>query len=79
MNTFDEQNKLRHPYYKIMDLPKSELTTKVASMSREEIIDWLSWNDPNGVYHDEQSIAELGRPVTKPEAEEIMLRQILDA
>ncbi|MBL0050942.1 MAG: hypothetical protein IPP29_05135 [Bacteroidetes bacterium] len=47
-------------------------------MSREEIIDWLKWNDPNGVYRDEQSIAEFGRPVTKPEAEEIMLRQILE-
>lgn len=79
MNTLDEHRKLRHPYYKLMDLPENELKAKVASMSREEIIDWLKWNDPNGVYRDEQSIAELGRPVTKPEAEEIMLRQILEA
>lgn len=79
MNTLEENRKLRHPYYKVMDLTENELKSKVESMSRTEIIDWLKWNDPNGVYLDEQSIAEFGRTITKAEAEEIMLRQILQA
>jgi hypothetical protein len=26
--------------------------------TREELIDWLCWNDPNGIYTDEDSIRE---------------------
>jgi hypothetical protein len=27
-------------------------------MNREQLIEWLCWNDPNGVYRDEDSIRE---------------------
>lgn len=34
--------------------------------TREEIIEWLQWNDSNGCYSDEMSIAE-GMPVLSRE------------
>jgi hypothetical protein len=29
-------------------------------VSRNEVIEWLSWNDRNGVYDDAQSLKEFG-------------------
>ena len=63
--------------YLVMDLPENELLNVVRSMSREELIAWLSWNDRNGVYRDEDSLAEFGNVMTKAEGEEIMFRQIM--
>ena len=50
--------------------------TTMPSLTREELISWLIWNDPNGVYRDEQSLQEFGQIITKDEALEIALRQI---
>lgn len=48
------------------DLPK---------MSREELIKVLEWNDRNGIYNDEASLAE-GLPIiTKDECIEIICNQ----
>ncbi|MBK7425581.1 MAG: hypothetical protein IPI60_00345 [Saprospiraceae bacterium] len=33
--------------------------------SREDVIDWLKWNDPNGIYTDKGSMAELNNNVQK--------------
>ena len=79
MTTIEESRKLRHPYYRIMDLPKRELKVKIAAMRREEIINWLNWNDSNGVYSDKDSINEFGTIMSKKECEKIMLRQILES
>ncbi len=38
----------------------------------EEIIDWLIWNDPNGVYSDADSEAEGWAKLTIEEARAIM-------
>jgi hypothetical protein len=62
-----------------MDLPEIKLKAEVTAMTREELIDWLRWNDSNGVYSDKQSIKEFGSILSKKEAEKIMLRQILEA
>jgi hypothetical protein len=45
-------------------------------MNREELIGWLVWNDQNGVYRDEESLAEFGEILSKEEAYWIALRQI---
>jgi len=63
--------------YRIMDLPAPELLKQIKQMSREHIISWLSWNDRNGVYTDEDSLLELGNVMSKEEGEEIMFRQIM--
>ncbi|SFC88437.1 hypothetical protein [Algibacter pectinivorans] len=73
-----EEEKLKHPYYQIMELKKEELMVELNSWSRLKLIDWLSWNDRNGVYRDEDSLAELGNILGKDEAIEIMSRQILE-
>ncbi len=77
MNTIEEHYKLSHPFYKLMELPEKELRAMIKLMSREEIINWLKWNDPNGVYSDNDSLRELGNIVSKDEGATIMLRQIL--
>ncbi|WP_257667299.1 hypothetical protein [Parapedobacter tibetensis] len=64
-------------HYKVMALPEDELLTEVRAMSREQLIDWLSWNDRNGIYKDVDSMAEFGNVMTKEEGEEIMFRQIM--
>ena len=73
---FTEIEKLRHPYYQIMELEKEELLIKLNTWSRLELIDWLCWNDRNGVYRDEDSLSEFGNVLGKEEAIEIMSRQI---
>ena len=40
--------------------------------TREEIIEWLVWNDGNGVYTDEDSEAERYPPLTQERARSIM-------
>ncbi|WP_177183489.1 hypothetical protein [Olleya namhaensis] len=46
--------------------------------SRLELIDWLCWNDRNGIYRDEDSISEMDNILGRNEAIEIMSRQILE-
>ena len=53
------------------DLTKEE----VLKMNRETLIKVLKWNDPNGIYSDEDSEAEGLDPITKEEAIEIIIRQ----
>ncbi|MEQ3665819.1 MULTISPECIES: hypothetical protein [unclassified Olleya] len=73
---FIERDKLRHPYYKIMELDKEELLVELTSWSRLELIDWLCWNDKNGIYRDEESLSEVGVVLDKEIAIEIMSGQI---
>lgn len=67
----------RHPYYEVMDLPKSQLETVLKQWSRLEIIDWLCWNDTNGIYKDSDSIKEFGNIMSKEEGVAIMIKQIV--
>lgn len=77
MNIFiNQEEKLRHPYYKLMELRGDKLENELNSWSRLELIAWLCWNDPNGVYNDDQSLLEFNNVVSKEEAIEIITRQI---
>ena len=71
-----EEEKLRHPNYKLMELSGDKLEMELNSWSRLALIDWLCWNDRNGVYKDEESLREFGNTVSKEEAIEIITRQI---
>lgn len=44
--------------------------------TREQIIAWLVWNDPNGTYTDRDSEAEKLSRLTIEDARRIMLEQI---
>ncbi|MFL0353159.1 hypothetical protein [Xanthomarina sp. GH4-25] len=71
-----EEEKLRHPYYKIMELSDDKLQFELKSWTREDLIDWLVWNDRNGVYRDEDSISEFNNILGKDEAISIITRHI---
>ncbi|MBJ7882251.1 hypothetical protein [Gelidibacter salicanalis] len=73
-----EEEKLRHPNYKIMDLSPDSLKVELNSWYREDLIEWLVWNDKNGVYRDEESLSEIGNILGKDEAISIIIRQIFD-
>lgn len=76
---FREEEKLKHPYYKLMELKGESLENELNTWSRLDLIEWLSWNDRNGVYKDEESLQEFGNIVSKEEAIEIITRQITEA
>lgn len=44
--------------------------------TREQLIEWLAWNDPNGTYTDKDSVAEGIAVLTLERAREIMRGQI---
>jgi len=44
--------------------------------TRNDVINWLCWNDPNGVYTDEDSELDGYSPMTLEEARDIMRGQI---
>lgn len=75
----NEEEKLNHPYYKLMELRSDTLLTELNSWSRLDLIEWLCWNDRNGVYRDAESLQEFGNTVSKEEAIEIITRQITQA
>ena len=80
MSTYiSEEDKLKHPYYKLMELKGEALETELNSWSRLELIEWLCWNDRNGVYRDDQSLQEFDNILGKEEAIEIIIRQITEA
>jgi hypothetical protein len=65
-----------YKYTDFIDLPLEKLVLLINAMNRNDLIEWLAWNDPNGIYHDTQSLKELGNTLSKEEGIEIMLRQI---
>jgi hypothetical protein len=65
-----------YDYHALTAIPEDTLLLLVNGMSREDIIEWLSWNDRNGVYEDERSLKELGNIMSKSEGIEILLRQV---
>lgn len=75
-SSISEQEKLRHPYYKIMELSEDLLRIELNSWSRLDLIDWLSWNDRNGCYRDDEALSEVGVILGKEDAIAIMIRQI---
>ncbi len=63
-------------YDSITQLGNEDLKSFAQTMSRSDIIEWLSWNDRNGIYDDKQSLQELGNIISRQEGITIMLRQI---
>lgn len=80
MNTyFTERLKTAHPFYKIMELNMLDLNTELLGWSREELIEWLSWNDPNGIYNDKDSMQEFENILDKNEAINIIIQTITES
>ena len=66
----------QYSYQQLIEISFEKVVLLINSLSREDMIEWLSWNDPNGIYSDERSLKELGNVMSRDEAVEIMLRQI---
>lgn len=66
-------------YYEVMELDRDDLDKFLFNAYREEIIDWLQWNDPNGIYLDKLSLSEFGEILSKEEGIEIIKKQLHDA
>ncbi|PRD56023.1 hypothetical protein [Sphingobacterium gobiense] len=54
--------------YQLMELSEDALLEKVNAMPREQLIEWLAWNDVHGIFRDEDSIAEGYEPLSKEHA-----------
>ena len=63
-------------YEGLVSLEEEELELILSTLNRQDIIEWLMWNDRNGIYSDELSIAEFGKVMSKEEGLEIILRQV---
>jgi hypothetical protein len=63
-------------YQSLTELAEDKFLLLMNAMGRNDIIEWLAWNDPNGIYNDEQSLKELGNIMTRDEGLEIMIRQV---
>ena len=73
-----ERSKKLNPFYSIMDLEPSQLEIELKNWSRETLINWLVWNDPNGVYRDVDSKREFNNVLQKEEAIEVIRNQIFN-
>lgn len=62
-------------YGDIIDLSEEKLIPLINAMSRHDLVEWLSWNDPSGIYSDEQSLKEFDKIMSREEGIEILLRQ----
>lgn len=62
--------------YRIMELSEIEIKEELKTWSRIKCIFWLYWNDPNGIWTDEDSIGE-GYPVLTPKTAREYLIHIL--
>lgn len=68
----------KHPNYRMFYLTADELKEVLKKWSRQDLINWLKWNDRNGVYDDEASMSEFGYIMSYEEGIEIITRQILE-
>jgi hypothetical protein len=67
----------KHRNYRLTFLNEDELRRELAAWCREDLISWLKWNDPNGIYGDEESIEELGNVMTWEEGVELVVGQVV--
>ncbi|MES2448602.1 MAG: hypothetical protein V4546_15545 [Bacteroidota bacterium] len=75
MEYFKEELISQNPNYRYKFLSEEELRNELKNWSRQDFINWLCWNDRNGIYRDEKSLAEVGCIMTYEEGVEIMVRQ----
>lgn len=78
MKTFEEKMLIeKHSNYRITFLKENELRKELVKWSREDLILWLKWNDPNGIYDDKESLEELGNIMSYEEGIEIVVKQVI--
>lgn len=63
-----------YAYLSVVEINEAELLILFNRLTREDIVEWLMWNDPNGIYSDERSLKEFGAVMSREEGLEIMLQ-----
>ena len=73
-----ERRKLieKSPNYMITFFDEPKLREELKGWCREDLIAWLKWNDPNGIYADQESLDEIGTIMTFQEGVEIIVKQV---
>lgn len=67
----------KHGNYRYIFMNEEELRVELKKWCRQDLINWLKWNDKNGIYDDKQSLAEVGVVMTYEQGVEIMISQIV--
>lgn len=62
----------------LVALPLTQAKKVIEARSRESLLRWLQWNDPNGSYTDALVAHEDYDPLTKEEAVAILLAVVKD-
>lgn len=57
------------------ELPLAKTQELLNNLDRKTMIEWLCWADPNGIYRDEDSLAELGCIMSLEEGMALILKQ----
>jgi len=74
--SYSDYLKYRNWRYQLMEKTGEELKSEISNLTRSDIIDWLQWNDPNGIYTDELSLQEFGEVMTREEGIQLIIKQI---
>lgn len=78
MDKYEIKSKVeQHGNFKYIFMNEEELRAELKGWCREDLINWLKWNDPNGVYDDEESLTEIGSILTYEEGVELIVNQIV--
>lgn len=67
---------LRQPNYRLMFMDEPTLREELKKWCRQDLIDWLSWYDPNGIYEDEDSYDEFERILSYEEGIELVVKKV---
>lgn len=65
-----------HPNYRICTMSPVEIIEELMTWSRDEMIAWLCWNDPLGIYTDKEMVLEYGDILWRNQAAELILYKI---
>lgn len=63
--------------YYLTFLNEEEIRNELKNWCRQDLINWLKWNDQNGIYADEESMNELGNIMSYEEGVELIVKQII--
>ncbi|MCC9041538.1 hypothetical protein LNQ81_02250 [Myroides sp. M-43] len=65
-----------HPNYRICSMSPVEAKEELATWSRDEMIAWLCWCDPVGIFTDREAVIEYGDIIWRNEAIELIMYKI---
>lgn len=65
-----------HPNYRICTMSPVEIIEELMTWSRDEMIAWLCWSDPLGIYTDKEMVLEYGDILWRNQAVELILYKI---